>query len=72
MIYTIPVLVEYLTRSVTMRAGDIMSTGTAGGTGLGRHPQEFMHPGDSVTVGVEGVGYLTNPQVAGWTEGDAS
>jgi 2-keto-4-pentenoate hydratase/2-oxohepta-3-ene-1,7-dioic acid hydratase in catechol pathway len=43
-----------------------MSSGTAGGTGMGRTPQEFMHPGDTVTVGVTGIGYLTNPLVAGW------
>ena len=35
----------------------------------GVYPQEFMHPGDEVTVGVSGVGYLTNPLVAGWAEG---
>jgi 2-keto-4-pentenoate hydratase/2-oxohepta-3-ene-1,7-dioic acid hydratase in catechol pathway len=29
-------------------------------------PQEFMHPGDTVTVGVIGVGYLTNTLEAGW------
>ena len=33
---------------------------------MGRTPQEFMHPGDTVAVGVTGVGYLTNPLVAGW------
>jgi 2-keto-4-pentenoate hydratase/2-oxohepta-3-ene-1,7-dioic acid hydratase in catechol pathway len=72
MIYSIPELVEFLTRTVTMQPGDIMSTGTCGGTGVGRHPQEFMHPGDEVTVGVSGVGYLTNPVVAGWAEEDPS
>ena len=68
MIYSIPELVEFLTRTVTMQPGDIMSTGTCGGTGVGRHPQEFMHPGDEVTVGVSGVGYLTNPLIAGWAD----
>jgi 2-keto-4-pentenoate hydratase/2-oxohepta-3-ene-1,7-dioic acid hydratase in catechol pathway len=33
---------------------------------MGRTPQEFMHPGDTVIVGVTGVGYLTNPLEAGW------
>jgi 2-keto-4-pentenoate hydratase/2-oxohepta-3-ene-1,7-dioic acid hydratase in catechol pathway len=45
-----------------------MSTGTAGGTGVGRTPQEFLHPGDTVTVGTTGIGYLSNPVVAGWPE----
>jgi 2-keto-4-pentenoate hydratase/2-oxohepta-3-ene-1,7-dioic acid hydratase in catechol pathway len=68
MIYSIPELLEFLTRTVTLQPGDLMSSGTAGGTGMGRHPQEFMHPGDTVTVGVSGIGYLTNPLVAGWKQ----
>jgi 2-keto-4-pentenoate hydratase/2-oxohepta-3-ene-1,7-dioic acid hydratase in catechol pathway len=71
MIHSIPTLLEFLTRTVTLAPGDLMSSVTAGGTGVGRTPQEFMHPFDTVTVGVEGVGYLTNPVVAGWTS-DAS
>jgi 2-keto-4-pentenoate hydratase/2-oxohepta-3-ene-1,7-dioic acid hydratase in catechol pathway len=66
MIYSIPTLLEFLTRTVTLQPGDLMSSGTCGGTGLGRSPQEFMHPGDTVTVGIPEVGYLTNPLVAGW------
>jgi len=68
MIYSIPTLLEFLTRTVTLQPGDLMSSGTCGGTGMGRTPQEFMHPGDTVTVGVSGVGYLTNPLEAGWAE----
>ena len=55
-------------RTVTLQPGDLMSSGTCGGTGMGRTPQEFMHPGDTVTVGVSEVGYLTNPLEAGWAE----
>jgi 2-keto-4-pentenoate hydratase/2-oxohepta-3-ene-1,7-dioic acid hydratase in catechol pathway len=68
MIYSIPTLLEFLTRTVTLQPGDLMSTGTAGGTGVGRTPQEFLHPGDTVTVGTTGIGYLSNPVVAGWSE----
>jgi 2-keto-4-pentenoate hydratase/2-oxohepta-3-ene-1,7-dioic acid hydratase in catechol pathway len=68
MIYSIPTLLEFLTRTVTLQPGDLMSTGTAGGTGVGRTPQEFLHPGDTVTVGTSGIGYLSNPVVAGWPE----
>jgi Fumarylacetoacetate (FAA) hydrolase family len=66
MIYSIPTLLEFLTRTVTLQPGDLMSTGTAGGTGVGRTPQEFLHPGDTVIVGTTGIGYLRNPVVAGW------
>lgn len=68
MIYSIPTLIEFLTRTVTMEPGDIMSSGACGGTGMGRKPQEFMHPGDSVTVRVDRIGALTNPLEAGWKE----
>jgi 2-keto-4-pentenoate hydratase/2-oxohepta-3-ene-1,7-dioic acid hydratase in catechol pathway len=68
MIYSIPTLLEFLTRTVTLQPGDLMSSGTAGGTGVGRTPQEFLHPGDTVTVGTAGIGYLSNPVVAGWPQ----
>jgi Fumarylacetoacetate (FAA) hydrolase family len=55
-----------LLKVANVNEGDIMSSGTCGGTGPGRKPQEFMHPGDSVTVRVDRVGALTNPLVAGW------
>lgn len=35
---------------------------------MGRTPQEFMHPGETVTVGMTAVGYLTDPPEAGWAE----
>jgi 2-keto-4-pentenoate hydratase/2-oxohepta-3-ene-1,7-dioic acid hydratase in catechol pathway len=57
---------EFLTRSVTLQPGDVVSSGTPGGTGVGRRPQEFLRPGDTVTVGVAGIGYLSNPVGAGW------
>lgn len=66
MIHSIPTLLEFLTQTVTLQPGDLMSSGTSGGTGMGRTPQEFMQPGDTVTVGVTGVGYLSNPLEAGW------
>jgi 2-keto-4-pentenoate hydratase/2-oxohepta-3-ene-1,7-dioic acid hydratase in catechol pathway len=68
MIYSIPTLLEFLTRTVTLQPGDLVSSGTAGGTGVGRTPQEFLHPGDTVTVGTSGIGYLSNPVVAGWPQ----
>lgn len=66
MVHTVAELLEFLTRTVTLQPGDVVSTGTPGGTGMGRTPPEFLQPGDTVTVGVAGVGYLTNPLIAGW------
>ena len=59
-------LLEFLTRTVTLFPGDIVTTGTPGGVGAFRNPPEFLRPGDTVTVSVEGIGELTNPLVAGW------
>ena len=54
LIFTIPELVEYISRVMTLLPGDIISTGTPSGIGP-------IRPGDSVTIHVEGVGALTNP-----------
>jgi 2-keto-4-pentenoate hydratase/2-oxohepta-3-ene-1,7-dioic acid hydratase in catechol pathway len=66
MIVKIPEILEFLTRSVTLEPGDLVTTGTPGGVGAFRTPPEFLKPGDEVTVEVEGVGALTNQLVAGW------
>ncbi len=66
MVVAIPELLEFLTRTVTLFPGDLVTTGTPGGVGAFRTPPTFLRPGDTVTVAVEGVGELTNPLVAGW------
>jgi len=62
----IPQLLEALTRTVTLHPGDVMTTGTPGGVGFFRKPQEFMKDGDVITASVEGVGDLSNRVIAGW------
>jgi 2-keto-4-pentenoate hydratase/2-oxohepta-3-ene-1,7-dioic acid hydratase in catechol pathway len=57
LIFTIPELVAFVSAVMTLRPGDIISTGTPAGVGP-------IRPGDQVTVHVEGVGALTNPVVA--------
>jgi 2-keto-4-pentenoate hydratase/2-oxohepta-3-ene-1,7-dioic acid hydratase in catechol pathway len=64
MIFSIPFLISYLSRTLTFEAGDILSTGTPEGVGGARTPPVFMKPGDSVSVTVEKIGTLTNPVVA--------
>jgi 2-keto-4-pentenoate hydratase/2-oxohepta-3-ene-1,7-dioic acid hydratase in catechol pathway len=59
MIYALPYLIEFLTRSVTLSPGDLITTGTPGGVGAGRSPQVFLRPGDVVTAAVDGVGSVT-------------
>jgi len=44
--------------------GDIVSTGTPPGVGLGRTPKRWLKAGETVTVTIEGLGFLTNPVIA--------
>jgi 2-keto-4-pentenoate hydratase/2-oxohepta-3-ene-1,7-dioic acid hydratase in catechol pathway len=64
LIFKIPDLIEYLSSIAPLLPGDIVSTGTPSGVGMGRNPKRWLKPGDNVTVTVEGMGSLTNPVVA--------
>jgi 2-keto-4-pentenoate hydratase/2-oxohepta-3-ene-1,7-dioic acid hydratase in catechol pathway len=64
LIFQIPALIEYLSSITPLLPGDIVSTGTPSGVGLGRTPKRWLKPGESVTVTVEGLGSLTNPVVS--------
>jgi len=64
LVFRIPELVEYLSSITPLQPGDIVSTGTPGGVGMGRTPKRWLKPGETVTITVEGVGSLTNPVVA--------
>jgi len=58
-------LVEYISTITRLRPGDLILTGTPGGVGHVKSPPEFMAPGQTVTVAVDGIGTLTNRIVAG-------
>ncbi len=64
LVFKIPELVEYLSSITPLLPGDIVSTGTPPGVGLGRTPKRWLKAGETVTVTVEGLGSLTNPVVA--------
>lgn len=64
LVFKIPELIEYLSSITPLLPGDIVSTGTPPGVGLGRTPKRWLKPGETVTVTVEGLGSLTNPVVA--------
>jgi len=64
LIFKIPELVEYLSSITPLLPGDVVSTGTPYGVGLGRTPKRWLRPGENVTVTIEGLGSLTNPVVA--------
>jgi len=64
LVFKVPELVEYLSSITPLLPGDIVSTGTPPGVGLGRTPRRWLKPGESVTVTVQGLGWLTNPVAA--------
>jgi 2-keto-4-pentenoate hydratase/2-oxohepta-3-ene-1,7-dioic acid hydratase in catechol pathway len=64
LIFGIPDLIEYLSRMLTLEPGDIISTGTPAGVGLGRTPPRWLRPGEEVVIDIEKIGTLRNPVVA--------
>jgi 2-keto-4-pentenoate hydratase/2-oxohepta-3-ene-1,7-dioic acid hydratase in catechol pathway len=64
LVFKIPELIEYLSSITPLLPGDIVSTGTPPGVGLGRNPKRWLKPGETVTITIQGLGALTNPVVA--------
>lgn len=65
LIFDVPALLAHLTTTMTLEPGDVILTGTPPGVGGFRSPPVFLADGDVVSVGVEGIGTLTNPVVHG-------
>lgn len=60
LIFKIPELIEYLSRSITLEPGDIIATGTPPGVGFARKPPVFLKDGDICEVEIDGLGVLIN------------
>jgi len=56
MIFAVQYLVAYVSRFMSLRAGDVISTGTPAGVGHGRKPLKYLQPGDVVEMGITGLG----------------
>jgi 2-keto-4-pentenoate hydratase/2-oxohepta-3-ene-1,7-dioic acid hydratase in catechol pathway len=56
MIFPVRALISYVSRFMTLYPGDVISTGTPAGVGLGKKPPRFLKAGDVVTLGVDGLG----------------
>jgi 2-keto-4-pentenoate hydratase/2-oxohepta-3-ene-1,7-dioic acid hydratase in catechol pathway len=57
-------MIEHLTTAFTLEPGDVISTGTPSGVGIARTPPALLSPGDTVRIGIEGIGVLENPVIA--------
>ena len=56
--FPIPRIIARLSEVITLRPGDVIFTGTPDGVGLGRHPQRFLQPGETLRTWVEGLGEM--------------
>jgi 5-carboxymethyl-2-hydroxymuconate isomerase len=56
MIFNVPKIVSYLSEIMTLMPGDIITTGTPPGVGLGMKPPKFLNVGDVMTLGIAGLG----------------
>jgi 2-keto-4-pentenoate hydratase/2-oxohepta-3-ene-1,7-dioic acid hydratase in catechol pathway len=56
MVFGVPFLVSYLSRFMSLHPGDVISTGTPPGVGMGQRPPTYLRPGHEVRLGVVGLG----------------
>jgi 2,4-diketo-3-deoxy-L-fuconate hydrolase len=56
MVYGVAHLVSYISRFMTLYPGDLISTGTPPGVGMGQKPQLYLKPGDEIRLGIQGLG----------------
>ena len=64
MIYGVNFIISYLSQFMSLHPGDIISTGTPPGVGMGMKPQLFLKPGDEIHLGIEGLGEQTQKTVS--------
>jgi ureidoglycolate lyase len=65
MIFSVAILVSYLSRIMTLHPGDVVATGTPPGVGMGMKPPVFLKPGQVVRLGVDGLGEQRQVTVQG-------
>jgi 2-keto-4-pentenoate hydratase/2-oxohepta-3-ene-1,7-dioic acid hydratase in catechol pathway len=56
LIFDVPTIIAYVSQFMSLQPGDIISTGTPPGVGMGKKPPVFLQDGDVITLGIEGLG----------------
>lgn len=64
LIFKLPQLIAYISAIVPLEPGDVISTGTPSGVGLGRTPKRWLRPDEEIVIRIEGIGELRNRTVA--------
>lgn len=67
LIFSIPEVIAFISRAITLEPGDVIATGTPAGVGVFREPPVFLEPGDRVRCEIEGIGAVENP-IVDWSE----
>ena len=67
MVFDVPTLVSYVSEFMTLFPGDIISTGTPAGVGLGMRPPRYLRQGDVVALGIDGLG-TSRQEVTAWKQ----
>ncbi|MGN3966353.1 fumarylacetoacetate hydrolase family protein [Burkholderia gladioli] len=67
MIFTLARIVSYASRHVLLQPGDVITTGTPPGVGLGMKPEQYLKPGDVMELGVAGLG-VQKQTVLAWED----
>ena len=63
MVYQVPFLISYLSRFMSLQPGDVISTGTPPGVGMGQKPPVYLRAGQTLSLGVQGLGVQTQRTV---------
>ena len=63
MVYKVPFLISYLSRFMSLQPGDVISTGTPPGVGMGQKPPVYLRAGQVIHLGIEGLGSQTQTTV---------
>jgi 2-keto-4-pentenoate hydratase/2-oxohepta-3-ene-1,7-dioic acid hydratase in catechol pathway len=64
MVFGVAFVISYLTRFMSLQPGDVISTGTPPGVGMGQKPPKFLQPGDKIQLGVQGLGEQNQTVIA--------
>ena len=64
MVYGVAHLVHYVSQFMSLQPGDVISTGTPPGVGMGQKPPVYLRPGQTMHLGIEGLGEQRQRTVA--------